>query len=49
MITNEQRQMAAELLDLLWQMEQILKDYCRQLTTHDDGHQLETENNNEPF
>jgi hypothetical protein len=45
----EHRQIAAELLVLLWQMEQTLKDYCRQLTAHDDGHQLETENNDDPF
>lgn len=46
---TEHRQMAAELLDLIWQMEQVLKDYCRWLTTHDDGHRLESENNEEPF
>jgi len=46
---TEHRQMAAELLDLILQMEQVLKDYCRQLTAHDDGHQLESENNDEPF
>lgn len=46
---TEHRQMAAELLDLLRQMEQALKDYCRQLTAHDDGHQLESETNDEPF
>ena len=49
MTENEHRQVAADLLDLLWQMEQILKDYCRQLTAHDDGHGLETETNDEPF
>jgi hypothetical protein len=49
MTENEQRQMAASLLDLLWQMEQILKDCGRQLTAHDDGHRLETETNNEPL
>ena len=49
MTTNEHRQAAAALLDLLWQMEQVLKDYCRQLTAHDDGHILESENNNEPL
>ena len=46
---TERRQMAAELLDLIWQMEQVLKDYCRWLTAHDDGHELEAENNDEPF
>jgi hypothetical protein len=49
MTENAHRQMAADLLERLWQMEQILKDYCRQLTTHDDGHWLESENNDEPF
>lgn len=49
MTTNEHRQMASDLLDLLWQMEQLLKDYCRQLTAHDDGHHLENENDDEPF
>lgn len=46
---TEHRQMAAELLDLVWQMEQVLKDYCRWFTAHDDGHQLEPENDDEPF
>jgi hypothetical protein len=46
---TDHRQVAAELLDLLWQMEQILKDCCRQITANDDGHTLETENNDEPF
>jgi hypothetical protein len=46
---TEHRQMATELLDLLWQMEQVLKDYCRWLTADDDGHTLETENKDEPF
>lgn len=46
---TEHRRMATELLDLVWQMEQVLKDYCRQLTVHDDGHQLESENDDEPF
>jgi len=46
---TEHRQIAAELLDLVWQMEQILKDYCRQLAGHDDGHHLEPENNDELF
>lgn len=49
MTASEHRQLATDLLDLLWQMEKILKDYCRQLTAHDDGHLLETENNAEPF
>ncbi|MDO3376648.1 hypothetical protein [Geoalkalibacter halelectricus] len=44
MSANEHRQMVADLLDLLWQMEQILKDYGRLLTGHDDGHWLETKN-----
>ncbi len=46
---TEHRQITADLLDLIRQMEQILKDYCRQLTAHDDGHQLETEKNDKPF
>jgi hypothetical protein len=45
--------MAADLLGRLQQMEQILKDYGRLLTAHDDGHWLETrdetKNNDEPF
>lgn len=49
MIENEHRQMAADLLGLVWQMEQLLKDYCRQLTAHDDGHWLESETNDEPL
>lgn len=49
MTANEHRQMASDLLDLLWRMEQLLKDYCRQLMAHDDGHHLETENDDEPF
>jgi hypothetical protein len=44
MTANEHRDMAADLLDLVWQMEQILKDYCRLLAAHDDGHWLETKN-----
>jgi hypothetical protein len=43
------RQMVADLLDLVWQMEQLLKDYSRYLTAHDDGHWLESETNDEPF
>ncbi len=46
---TEHRQMVTELLDLIWQMEQVLKDYCRQLTAHDDGHTLEVENRDEPL
>lgn len=49
MTANEQRQLAADLLDLLWQMEQLLKDYCRQLTAQDDGHELERKSDEEPF
>ncbi|MCF6265994.1 MAG: hypothetical protein L3J57_05520 [Desulfuromusa sp.] len=49
MTEDEHRQVAAELFDLLRQMEQLLKDYCRQLAAHDDGHCLEAENNDEPF
>ena len=52
MTANEHRQLAADLLALLWQMEQLLKDYCRLLAVHDDGHWLETKNkknNAEPF
>ncbi len=46
---TEHRQMAADLLDLVWQMERILKDYCRHLAAHDDGHCLETEPGDKPF
>ena len=46
---TEHRQMAVELLDLIWQMEQLLKDYARRLTAHDDGHTLERENDNKTF
>ena len=52
MTANEHREMAADLLDLVCQMEQILKDYCRLLAAHDDGHWLETKNKknkDEPF
>jgi hypothetical protein len=49
MTTNEHRQIASDLLDLLWRMEQLLKDYCRQLTAYDDGHHLENEKDDEPF
>ena len=49
MTENEHRQMAADLLDLVWEMEQMLKNYCRYLAAHDDGHRLETEANDEPF
>ena len=45
---TEHRQMPAELLDLLWQMELFLKDYVQRLTAHDDDHTLETENSDEP-
>jgi len=44
---TEHRQMASELLDLVWQMEQVLKDYSRYLTARDDGHCLESETNDE--
>ncbi len=43
MAEDEHRQVATDLLDLLRQMELILKDYCRQLTAYDDGHCLEAE------
>ena len=46
---TKHRLMASELLDLVWQMEQVLKNYCRWLTVNDDGHLLETENDNEPL
>ena len=46
---TEQRQTVADLLNLVWQMEQLLKDYGRRLTAHDDGHTLERENNDKPF
>jgi len=47
MTEDEHRQVAVNLLVLLRQMEQILKDYCRQLTAHDDGHCLEVETGDE--
>ena len=34
---------AGKLLNLVQQMEQTLKDYCRLLTSQDDGHWLENE------
>jgi len=49
MTTNDHRQVAAELLALAQQMEQILKDYCRLLAAHDEGHWLELEDNEEQF
>jgi len=49
MTANDHRQMAAELLNLVQLMEQILQDYCRLLTDHDDGHRLEKGNHDEPF
>jgi hypothetical protein len=48
MTEDEHRQVAADLLDQLRRMEKILKDYCRQLTAHDDGHCLEAETGDEP-
>lgn len=44
MTDNDHREIAAELLDLVQQMEQTLKVYCRLLTAHDDGHRLEQNN-----
>lgn len=51
MASNEHRQVVADLLDLLWQMEKILKDYSLYLAAaaHEDGHWLESESNDEPF
>ncbi|MDO3377068.1 hypothetical protein [Geoalkalibacter halelectricus] len=46
---TQHRQVAAELFDLVRQMEQILKDYCRLLAAHDDGHCLEPSDTNEPL
>jgi hypothetical protein len=40
---------AGKLLDLVQQMERIIKDYCRLLTANDDGHWLERNNDDEPF
>ena len=41
---------AGKLLNLVQQMEQTLKDYCRLLTSQDDGHWLENERDDEePF
>ena len=49
MKAEDQILFAGKLLDLVQQMEQIIKDYCRQLTAQDDGHWLERENRDEPF
>jgi len=44
MTDHDHREIAAELLDLVQQMEQTLKEYGRLLTVHDDGHWLEQNN-----
>jgi len=50
MASNEHRQVVADLLDLVWQMEKILKDYSLYLSAQDDGCWLESEgNDDEPF
>jgi hypothetical protein len=49
MKSEDHRQFAATLLDLVQQMEQILKDYSRLLTADDDGHRLEREKVDDPF
>ena len=49
MTEYDHRQMATDLLDLLWKMDQILKDYSRYLAAHDDGHRLETEDGEDQF
>jgi len=47
MTTEDHRAFAAELLELVQQMEQILKNYSRLLSAHDDGHDLEQGENEE--
>jgi len=49
MKAEDHRQIAGDLLDLVQQMEQILKDYCNLLSAHDDGHWLEPDGNEERF
>ncbi|MCK4622480.1 MAG: hypothetical protein KAT62_09740 [Desulfuromonadales bacterium] len=50
MTIEDHRQVAGTLLDLVQEMEQILKDYCRLLTANDDGHRLEqNESDKDPF
>lgn len=50
MMIEDHRQVAVTLLDLVQQMEEILKGYCRLLTANDDGHWLEqNENDEDPF
>jgi hypothetical protein len=49
MSQDDHRNFAATLLDLVWQIEQLLKDYCRLLTANEDGHWLERDSNNDPF
>lgn len=41
MTAEDHRAFAADLRELVQQMEQILKDYSRLLSAHDDGHSLE--------
>lgn len=45
---EDHKKFAATLLDLVLQMEQFIKDYCRLLTANDDGHWLEQDSNNDP-
>ena len=47
MTTEDHRAFAADLLELVQQMELILKDYSRLLSAHDDGHELEKGKNEE--
>ena len=47
MTTEDHRRFAADLRELVQQMELILKDYSRLLSAHDDGHELEKGKNEE--
>lgn len=41
--------LAGRLLDLVQEMEQIIKDYCRLIAAKDDGPLLEKSKNDYPF
>ena len=45
MTDKEHREIVTELLALVQQMEQLLKEDIRLLTSQDDGHCLETKSN----
>jgi len=47
MTAEDHRVFAADLRELVQQMDQILKDYSRLLSAHDDGHDLEKGHNEE--